>query len=159
VKNVRNFQTLWTLQVLGLFAERPYSVPELAETLDVSTPAIRRLVDRLVLDEYVEQVPDVWPDRYQLAHGAFAFGLRLVAVGVARTEPFAATTATVGRTLRTYRRRRGLSQEALADLLGVSLPFLGKIERGQRMVSFDEVRRFAERLGEDPFALLLLSPI
>jgi len=67
----------------------------------------------------------------------------------------------VGRNLRAYRRARGLSQEAFADVLGVHRTYMGGIERGERNLTLKSVERIAERLGLDPLALLgqgLLPP-
>jgi transcriptional regulator with XRE-family HTH domain len=61
---------------------------------------------------------------------------------------------TVGRNLRAYRRHRGLSQEALADVLGVHRTYMGGIERGERNLTLKSLERIADRIGVDPLALL-----
>jgi transcriptional regulator with XRE-family HTH domain len=61
---------------------------------------------------------------------------------------------TVGHNLRAYRQRIGLSQEALADELGVHRTYLGGLERGERNLTLKSLERIAEHLGLDPLALL-----
>ncbi len=58
--------------------------------------------------------------------------------------------AVIGRQLRTARKAQGLTQEDIADKLGISLTHYGKIERGDRHVNL-------QRLGE--LSLLLNTPI
>lgn len=60
----------------------------------------------------------------------------------------------VGRSLRTYRQAKGLSQEAFADVLGVHRTYLGGIERGEHNLTLRSVERIAGRIGIDPMALL-----
>jgi len=52
--------------------------------------------------------------------------------------------AALGTRVRQFRESRGLSQEALAKLLGVSRPTLSLIETGERKLSADEVKRLAD---------------
>lgn len=61
---------------------------------------------------------------------------------------------TVGRRLLAYRKSVGLTQEALADLLGVHRTYLGGIERGERNLTLKSVERIAERIGREPRSLL-----
>lgn len=61
---------------------------------------------------------------------------------------------TVGRNLRAYRERNGLSQEAFADVLGVHRTYMGGIERGERNLTLKSLERIADRLDLDPLALL-----
>ncbi len=61
---------------------------------------------------------------------------------------------TVGRTLRTYREAKGLSQEAFADVLGVHRTYMGGIERGERNLTLKSLERIASRLDLDPLSLL-----
>jgi transcriptional regulator with XRE-family HTH domain len=61
---------------------------------------------------------------------------------------------TVGRRLLAYRKSVGLTQEALADILGVHRTYLGGIERGERNLTLKSVERIAERIGHEPLALL-----
>jgi transcriptional regulator with XRE-family HTH domain len=61
-----------------------------------------------------------------------------------------------GQNIRQLREQRGLSQEALADELGVHRTYLGGIERGERNLTLHSVERVANWLGVDP--LWLLTP-
>lgn len=61
---------------------------------------------------------------------------------------------TVGLNLRAYRRERGLSQEAFADLVGVHRTYMGGLERGERNLTLKSLERIAERIGIDPLQLL-----
>ncbi|HEX3898341.1 MAG TPA: helix-turn-helix transcriptional regulator [Mycobacteriales bacterium] len=62
---------------------------------------------------------------------------------------------TLGENLRRFRQDRGLSQEALADLIGVHRTYLGGVERGERNLTLKSVERIAESLGLEPMSLLL----
>jgi transcriptional regulator with XRE-family HTH domain len=61
----------------------------------------------------------------------------------------------VGRNLRAYRRARGLSQEAFADVLEVHRTYMGGIERGERNLTLQSVERIAKRLQVEPLSLLV----
>lgn len=63
---------------------------------------------------------------------------------------------TFGRNLRSYRKGRGLSQEAFANALGVHRTYMGGVERGERNLTLKSVERIASLLELDP--LTLLSP-
>jgi transcriptional regulator with XRE-family HTH domain len=60
----------------------------------------------------------------------------------------------LGRNLRSYRRDRGLSQEAFAEVLGVHRTYMGGVERGERNLTLRSVERIAAQLGVDPVELL-----
>jgi Predicted transcriptional regulators len=60
----------------------------------------------------------------------------------------------VGRNIRRLRRERGLSQEDLADELGVHRTYMGGVERGERNLTLRSLERLASRLGVDPVSLL-----
>lgn len=60
----------------------------------------------------------------------------------------------VGRNLRAYRLERGLSQEALAEVLGVHRTYMGGIERGERNLTLKSVKRIAERLDVEARELM-----
>ena len=60
----------------------------------------------------------------------------------------------MGENLLAYRQARDLSQEAMANLLGVHQTYMGGIERGERNLTLKSVERIAERLAIDPLALL-----
>ncbi len=61
---------------------------------------------------------------------------------------------TVGRNLRAYRERRGLSQEAFADVLGVHRTYMGAVERGDRNLTLQTVERLAAQIKVKPLTLL-----
>lgn len=63
--------------------------------------------------------------------------------------------AALGAAVRDLRARRGISQEALADLSGMHRTYLGGIERGNRNPSFTNIRRLADAL-EVPTSELML---
>jgi transcriptional regulator with XRE-family HTH domain len=60
----------------------------------------------------------------------------------------------VGRRLREFRIKRGLSQEAFAEVLQVHRTYMGGLERGERNLTLKSVERIADRLGVDPLKLL-----
>lgn len=60
----------------------------------------------------------------------------------------------VGRNLRRYRERRGLSQEAFADVVGVHRTYMGGLERGERNLTLRSLERLAATLRVDPLELL-----
>ena len=53
----------------------------------------------------------------------------------------------VGRNIRSYRQRRGLSQEAFAEVLGVHRTYMGGRERGERNLTLRSLERIAEQMG------------
>jgi transcriptional regulator with XRE-family HTH domain len=61
---------------------------------------------------------------------------------------------TFGLSLLAYRKARGLSQEAFADVLGFHRTYMGDLERGERNLTLRSVERIAERLGEEPLSML-----
>jgi len=61
---------------------------------------------------------------------------------------------TLGENLKAVRVERGLSQEGLAELLGVHRTYASSIERGERNMSLKRVEWLADILGVDPLALL-----
>ena len=56
--------------------------------------------------------------------------------------------------LRTLRRKRGSSQEHLAELANLHRTYVGSVERAERNVSIDNMGRLAAALGV-PLATLL----
>jgi transcriptional regulator with XRE-family HTH domain len=60
----------------------------------------------------------------------------------------------VGRNLRSYRKARGLSQEAFAEVLGVHRTYMGGVERGERNLTLKSLERIAERIELEPLSLL-----
>lgn len=61
---------------------------------------------------------------------------------------------TLGINIRRYRKERGLSQEALADKVGLAVTYVGQIERGLRNPTLSVVEKFARALGVKPLDLL-----
>ena len=57
------------------------------------------------------------------------------------------TLQILGEVVRTEREKRGLSQEALAHLSGLSRTHIGEIERGEVSVSFAALEATADGLG------------
>lgn len=62
--------------------------------------------------------------------------------------------ATLSDSLKHYRALKGLSQEDLATLAGVNRTFVSQIERQQKNVSIDSLRRLANALECEVFMLL-----
>lgn len=60
----------------------------------------------------------------------------------------------LGQNLRAYRKARGLSQEAFADVLGVHRTYMGGLERGERNLTLKSVEKIAARIKVEPLALL-----
>jgi transcriptional regulator with XRE-family HTH domain len=60
----------------------------------------------------------------------------------------------VGRNLRAYRKARGLSQEAFADVIGVHRTYMGGIERGERNLTLQSLEKIASRIDVEPLSLL-----
>lgn len=56
----------------------------------------------------------------------------------------------LGAVIREHRESLGLSQEDLADLVGVHRTYVGSIERGERNISLLNIRRIAEVLNLKP---------
>jgi len=61
----------------------------------------------------------------------------------------------LGAAVRARRLALGLSQEALADSAGVDRSHMGKIERGERNVTFLNILRIAKAIGCMPSNLLI----
>lgn len=60
-----------------------------------------------------------------------------------------------GKRLRKLRRNKDLTQEQLADKVGVSLNFIGQVERGENSPSFETMQKIAEVLEVDISELFL----
>jgi len=53
----------------------------------------------------------------------------------------------LGQRLRDERKRRNFTQEALAEIIGVTPAFIGHIERGERSFSFETLVKLCNALG------------
>jgi transcriptional regulator with XRE-family HTH domain len=60
----------------------------------------------------------------------------------------------VSRNIRQFRAISGLSQEKLAEKAGISVPFLGAIERGEKWPSPETFANIAYGLGVEPYDLM-----
>ena len=60
----------------------------------------------------------------------------------------------IGRNVSSARKEKSLTQAQLADQLGMSALHLGRMERGERPVSLEQLARIAERLGVTTYALM-----
>jgi transcriptional regulator with XRE-family HTH domain len=59
--------------------------------------------------------------------------------------------------LKKFRRTRGISQMALADLCDTSGNYIGEIEMGRRIPSFEKIEKIAHALQIDPYLLFVES--
>ena len=55
----------------------------------------------------------------------------------------------IGQRIRNQRKEKGLSQEQLAEQIGISISFMGHIERGTRVSSVDTLARLCQVLEMD----------
>lgn len=62
--------------------------------------------------------------------------------------------AALGARVRDLRRSRGLTQEGLAEQLGVTPRYLAGIERGERNLTLDSVDALAAQLEVDAVSLI-----
>lgn len=53
----------------------------------------------------------------------------------------------VGQKIRALRERRNLSQQELAEMAGISQPYLSGVELGTKNLSFEQARLIKEALG------------
>ena len=81
-------------------------------------------------------------------------GCDAVEVPVSEQERAEAIRRALGARLRELRTARGLSQDRLAALSGVSRVYVGRIERGQQTLSLVLIGKIAEALAVAPAALL-----
>lgn len=65
----------------------------------------------------------------------------------------------LGATIRAERKALGLSQEAFADAASIDRSHMGKIERGERNLTFLNLVRIANALSKQPSELLLISEL
>lgn len=62
-----------------------------------------------------------------------------------------------GRRVRKLRKKKGLSQEALALEAGLDRTYVGGVERGERNISLVNIGKLADALGASPACLLTRS--
>ena len=60
----------------------------------------------------------------------------------------------IGKRLYKRRKEMGLTQEAMAERLGMSLTFYGEIERGRKRLSIEKILMVYEQTGMNPDYLL-----
>lgn len=60
--------------------------------------------------------------------------------------------------LREWRAHRGLTQQRLADRVGLSKPFISEMERGVKGYSQDTLEALADALGCEPADLIMRDP-
>jgi transcriptional regulator with XRE-family HTH domain len=61
----------------------------------------------------------------------------------------------VGKNIKKFREKKGISQEALADLAGVHRTYITKVEQGKTNISVLNIFRIAEALKIEPHLLLI----
>ncbi|GMA19583.1 hypothetical protein GCM10025862_16040 [Arsenicicoccus piscis] len=64
----------------------------------------------------------------------------------------------VGRNLRAYRKHKGMTQEAAAELLGFDVRYLRRIETGQMNLQLQTIDHIARTLEVDPLEFLTGGP-
>jgi transcriptional regulator with XRE-family HTH domain len=64
---------------------------------------------------------------------------------------------TFGQRLRELRQRRGLSQEAFADVCGFARSYMSRLERGVGNPSLDAIQTLADALGVDVVELFTVD--
>ena len=62
------------------------------------------------------------------------------------------TAQELGTLIRTERKRRGYTQELLADFSGVGVTFLSQLENGKPTAELEKVLRVVQTLGIDLYA-------
>jgi len=63
----------------------------------------------------------------------------------------------LGRAIRSKRHALGVSQEALADMVGIHRTYIGSVERGERNISLQNLFRIASVLGITVSKLLAIA--
>lgn len=74
--------------------------------------------------------------------------------GYVKRNKYASNEAHFRRLLRQQRIDKGLTQEALADILDVPQSFVSKYESGERLLTFTETVTICQALQLDPRTLL-----
>ena len=60
----------------------------------------------------------------------------------------------LGKNIKYYRKQKNLTQEQMAEMIGVSTGFYGMIERGEKAPSIEKLVKIHEKLGLDITYLL-----
>ncbi|MDR1563688.1 MAG: helix-turn-helix domain-containing protein [Oscillospiraceae bacterium] len=60
-----------------------------------------------------------------------------------------------GDNLRKFRKARGISQEAFAELCGLHRTYISAVERCRRNISIENIQRIADALGVEAYMLLI----
>lgn len=60
----------------------------------------------------------------------------------------------LSRNIKFARKRQGLSQAKLAELVGISVPFVGEIEIGRKTPSLETLEKLSRALRLEPYELL-----
>jgi transcriptional regulator with XRE-family HTH domain len=66
---------------------------------------------------------------------------------VKTSKPASKARDQLARNLRLIRAKKGISQEALAELAGMHRTYVGSVERGERNISIDNIEKLAKALG------------
>ncbi|WP_071654395.1 helix-turn-helix transcriptional regulator [Janthinobacterium sp. HH106] len=74
-------------------------------------------------------------------------------------QEFSSQLLAVGSAVRAMRKERGMSQEELAHVATIDRSHMGKIERGERNVSFANIVRISIALGCLPSTILLRAKL
>ena len=69
-------------------------------------------------------------------------------------KPGRRLTETLASNIQNFRQRKGLSQEALAEICGLHRTYVGSVERQERNVTLSTLEVFAKALGVSVPALL-----
>lgn len=64
----------------------------------------------------------------------------------------------LGEIIREKRKALGYSQEGFADLVGLHRTYIGSVERGEKNISFINLRKIAEKLNISLSELLIKIP-
>lgn len=57
-------------------------------------------------------------------------------------------TQIIGKRIRGFRQRQGLSQEALAERCGLHATYIGQVERGEKNASMESIPEDCSRAGD-----------
>jgi transcriptional regulator with XRE-family HTH domain len=82
---------------------------------------------------------------------------RSVMIRKALRKPSEQLTAILSANLRSFRRRRQISQEEMAEVCGFHRTYVGSVERGERNVTLSTLEAFAQVL--DVSVPSLLTPV